>query len=212
VVRERSARLGDEDVELVEVTLRWPPGAEAERRTFETLFGPKLTLATAIVGDQALFALGADWAERLAVMLDTARGETASSVGDEPAFAEALAYHDRGRVSLAYLETGRMARFAADLIAQVGDLDERGRAGLSSLVEHTGSGAIVSTTNAAGSRYELTTHVPASAMLASAKLNGVLWRMALSPLLDPPTVPPLPLPPPHLTPPLRQIAAPMGSH
>jgi hypothetical protein len=44
--------------------------------------------------------------------------------------------------------------------------------------------------------------VPQSAILGTAKLNGVLWRMALSPLLNPPSVPPLPLPPPHVTPPL----------
>ena len=135
-------------------------------------------------------------------MLDTARGETAASVGDEPAFAEALQYHDRARVSLSYLETGRMARFAAGLIAQVSDLDEDHRLSLAALVEHAGSGAIVSTTNASGARYELTTHVPQSAILGTAKLNGVLWRMALSPLLNPPSVPPLPLPPPHVTPPL----------
>src|SRR5581483_485818 len=151
---------------------------------------------------QALFALGADWSERLGAMLSTARGETAASVNDEPAFAEALAYHDRSRVSLSYLETGRMARFAAGLIAQVSELDETHRSSLAALVEHAGSGAIVSTTNASGARYELTTHVPQSAILGTAKLNGVLWRMALSPMLNPPSVPPLPLPPPHVTPPL----------
>jgi hypothetical protein len=68
------------------------------------------------------------------------------------------------------------------------------------LLEQVGSGAIVATTNVQGHRFELSTHVPASAIRGAARLSGALWRVALSPLVNPPTLPPLPIPPPNVTP------------
>ena len=63
-----------------------------------------------------------------------------------------------------------------------------------------GAGAIVSTTNARGARYQLTTHLPPGAVAGAAQLHGALWRIALSPLVNPPAMPPIPVPPPHVAP------------
>jgi hypothetical protein len=70
-----------------------------------------------------------------------------------------------------------------------------------------GQGAIVTTTNASGRRYEMTTHVPRSAIMGAARLNGALWRVALSPLVNPPMMPPMPVPPPHVAPSLNAPGA-----
>ncbi len=199
-VERRVARFGDVEADLIDVSVAWPKGAESERRLFESLFGKKLTLATAFVGDQALFTIGADYQERLAAMIATARGVPAASLGDEPAFAEALQYKQASRVSLSYLETARMARFAAGLVEQAGALDADEERQVAHLLSTVGQGAIVSTTNASDGHFELTTHVPHSAIVGVAALNGALWRIALSPLVNPPMMPPLPVPPPHVTP------------
>jgi len=124
----------------------------------------------------------------------------AASLGDEPAFVEALQYKESTRVSLSYLETARMARFAAGLVEQTGHLDEAQEQAVARLLVGVGRGAIVSTTNADGHRFEMTTHVPHSAIAGVAALNGALWRIALSPLLNPPMMPPMPVPPPHVAP------------
>jgi hypothetical protein len=199
-VQQRVARLANVEVDLLEVGVRWPAGAAAERRIFESMFGPKLVLATAFVGEQGLFAVGSDWSARLTAMIDTATGQSAASMRDQPEFAEALGYRARARVSLSYLETGRMTRLAAGLMAQAHDLRPDQQAAINGIVGQAGRGAIVSTTNVVGERYELTTHVPHSAIVGAARLNGALWRIALSPLVNPPLVPPLPVPPPHVTP------------
>ncbi|HEX9102909.1 MAG TPA: hypothetical protein VF997_11935, partial [Polyangia bacterium] len=199
-IGRRTVRFGETEVDLIEVTVAWPRGADSERRLFESLFGKKLTLATAFVGDQALFAVGADYPQRLAAMIGTARGVPAASLGDEPAFAEALQYKQATRVSLSYLETARMARFAAGLVEQQGQLGADEEQAVARLLTTVGRGAIVSTTNAAGRRFEVTTHVPHSAIAGVASLNGALWRIALSPLVNPPMMPPMPVPPPHVTP------------
>jgi hypothetical protein len=204
-VHQRAARVAGVEDDLVEVTLKWPRDAQAERRSFEALFGPKLTLATAFVDDQALFALGADWNERLATMIGAAHGDKPASVGDEPEFAEALGFREHERVSMSYLQTERMARFASGLIAQVNELDPRQRAALGALLGQVGSGAIVSTTNAAAGRLELTTRIPRSAVFGAARLSGAMWRVALSPLVSPPVVPPMPVPPPNVTPSLTPL-------
>jgi len=199
-IGRRTVRFGQTDVDLIEVAVNWPKNAEAERHLFESLFGKKLTLATAFVGDQALFAIGADYQQRLAAMIGTARGVPAASLGDEPAFAEALQYKQATRVSLSYLETARMARFAAGLVEQQGQLGLDEEQAVARLMSSVGRGAIVSTTNATGRRFEMTTHVPHTAIAGVASLNGALWRIALSPLVNPPMMPPMPVPPPHVTP------------
>jgi hypothetical protein len=165
-------------------------------------------MATAFLGEQAVFAFGADWRPRLTAMIETARGEKAASLGDEPEFAEALAFHGDGRISLSYLSTARMARFAAGLIAQAHELDQTQRAAVDALLSQVGVGAIVTTTNTRGRRWELTTHVPRGAVPGGAKLNAALLKVALSPLLNPPTAPPLPVPPSQVTPSLPSQPAP----
>ena len=50
----------------------------------------------------------------------------------------------------------------------------------------------------------MTTHVPHTAIAGVASLNGALWRIALSPLVNPPMMPPMPVPPPHVTPSVNQ--------
>jgi hypothetical protein len=206
-VQKRIIHFGETDADLVEVSVAWPKSADAERRVFESLFGKKLVLATAFVGDQALFTVGADYQPRLAAMIGTARGVPSASLGDEPAFVEALAYRQSTRVSLSYLETARMARFAADLVQQAGELDHDEKSAVARLMSSVGRGAIVSTTNADGRRLEMTTHVPHSAIIGVAALNGALWRIALSPLVNPPMMPPMPVPPPHVTPSVNRGAA-----
>ncbi len=171
------------------------------------MFDKKLVLSTVVMGNQALFAIGADWQPRLAAMIATARGVPAASLGDEPQFAEALRYKPDSRVSLTYLPTDRMAQFSAGLAAQSGKLDADQEQALAQVLAHMGSGAIVSTTNAGGRRYELTTHVPGTAIAGVAQLNGAMWRMALSPLVNPPMMPPMPVPPPHVAPPVSKTSA-----
>jgi hypothetical protein len=199
-VGRRTVHFGETEVDLIEVAVAWPKNSDSERHLFEALFGKKLTMATAFVGDQALFAIGVDYQARLAAMIGTARGVPASSLGDEPAFAEALQYKQATRVSLSYLETARMARFAAGLVEQQGQLGLDEEQAVAHLMTSVGRGAIVSTTNADGRRFEMTTHVPHSAIAGIAQLNGALWRIALSPLVNPPMMPPMPVPPPHVTP------------
>jgi hypothetical protein len=199
-VHKNVARVAGREVDLVEVSVKWPAGSDAERHIFEALYGPHLVLATAFEGDQALFAVGADWAERLGTMLGVAHGTPAASLADEPAFAEALGYRDQARVSLSFLETRRMAQLVTALMAHARELNESQRQALQLMVRQVGQGAIVSVTNASGARYELTTHVPHSALSGAAQLNGALWRVALSPLVNPPMMPPMPVPPPHIAP------------
>jgi hypothetical protein len=213
-VHKNIARVAGQEVDLVEVEIAWPERARAERRTFEGLFGPKLTLATAFIGEQALFALGADWQERLTAMIQTARGEGATSVGEEAGFVEALAFHDGARVSLTWLPTAQMAQLAANLVERAGELDGEQREAVAALVRSVGSGSIVSTTNATGRRYELTTHVPTATIQGSGRLNAALWKIALAPLFSPPMMPPMPVPPPQVTPsmsPLRPLPSPHGA-
>jgi hypothetical protein len=208
-VTRKQAQVAGVEADLLEVIVKWPAGAEAQKRAFEGMFGPKLVMATAFVGDEALFALGADWAERLATMVKVSQGETAASLGDEPAFVEALSFRDRDRVSLTYLDTAKMARFAAILMSETRDLGPQEQATVAALLQEVGRGAIVSTTNAHGSRYQLTTHLPPGAVAGAAQLHGALWRIALSPLVNPPTMPPIPVPPPHVAPSAPQSGAPM---
>jgi hypothetical protein len=208
-VQRKRARIGGVDADLIEVNVKWPAGSDGQRRAFEAMFGPRLVMATAYLGDEALFVLGADYAERLTTMIQVAQGQGAASLGDEPAFAEALSFRDRDRVSLTYLDTARMAHFAASLMVQTRDLGAREQATVSTLLQQVGRGAIVSTTNASGSRYQLTTHLPPGAVAGAAQLHGALWRIALSPLLNPPMMPPMPVPPPHVAPSVHENGAPM---
>jgi hypothetical protein len=207
-VTRATVSVGQKEVDLVELSVDWPKTAQLEKHVFEAMFGKKLVLSTAFVGDQALFAVGADWQPRLAAMIATAGGLPAASLSDEPQFAEALKYKEDARVSLAYMPPDKMAKLAASLIASSGRMDASDEQAVAAMIERVGNGAIVSTTNARAGRYELTTHVPPSAILGVAQLNGALWRMALSPLVNPPMMPPMPVPPPHVAPSLGHAASP----
>ena len=145
-VTRKKATIAGVEADLMEVTVKWPAGSDAQRRSFESMFGPRLVMATAYLDEQALFALGADYAERLTTMIKVAQGQAAASLGDEPAFVEALSYKDHDRVSLTYLDTARMARFAASLMAQARDLGPGEQATVAALLSEVGRGAIVSTT------------------------------------------------------------------
>jgi hypothetical protein len=199
-----NAKIEATEADLVELSVKWPKQAQAEKQLFESLFGPKLTLATAFVDDKALFAVGADYRERLDALIRTAHGAPQASLGDEPAFAEALNYKPGSRVSLVYVETAAMAGFVAGLVRQSPSFDEEQQRMVLRLLSQVGHGAIVSTTNANGQRYELTTHVPQSAIAGVPRLNAALWRIALTPLVNPPMLPPMPVPPPQLTPAVNQ--------
>jgi hypothetical protein len=210
-VTRATAGLGELEADLVELTVDWPKTAQLERQVFESMFGKKLVLSTVFVGNQALFAIGADWQPRLEAMIATARGVRAASLSDEPQFAEALKYKEDARVSLAYMPTDKMAQLAATLVSRSGNMDAHEEQMVSAMVQQVGNGAIVSTTNAHAGRYELTTHVPQSAILGVAQLNGALWRMALSPLVNPPMMPPMPVPPPHVAPSVNRAGSTAGT-
>lgn len=200
VASHESTKLAGTDCDVISVSVRWPAGAAAEKRLFESLFGPKLSMGTAFVGDRALFAIGPDWQARLSTMIAAARGQKPASAGESPVFTEALGWHPGSRVSISAIDTAKMAHLAASLLEQSRDLDDAQRAAVERLLSQVGSGAIVATTNAKDGRFELSTHVPASAIRGAARLSGALWRVALSPLVNPPTLPPLPIPPPNVTP------------
>jgi hypothetical protein len=205
-VTRATVDMGELEADLVELSVDWPKDAQLERHVFESMFGKKLVLSTVFVGDQALFAIGADWQPRLAAMVATARGVPAASLGDEPQFAEALKYKEEARVSLAYMPADKMAQLAAQLVSRTGSMNADEEQAVAAMIKQIGTGAIVSTTNARAGRYELTTHVPQSAIQGVAQLNGALWRMALSPLVNPPMMPPMPVPPPHVAPSLNHAA------
>ena len=203
-VRERTRQIAGQSVELVEVSVRWPSDAGDERRVFESMFGEKLVVATAFVGDSALFAMGADYESRLTTMSQAALGGPAASLQDNTAFQEALGYHDQSRISLAFLEMPKIAALAGALFARSTDLTDDQRGALIQLLGDVRSGAIISTTNVvqgqARARYELTSHLPRTALEGRLRLAGALWRIALAPVINPPVLPPLPLPPSQITP------------
>jgi hypothetical protein len=107
-------------------------------------------------------------------------------------------------VSLVYVETQAMAGFVAGLVRQSPTFDEGQQRMALGLHSQVGHGAIVSTPNAHGQRYAVTTPVPQSAIAGVPRLNAALWRIALTPLVNPPMLPPMPVPPPQLTPAVNQ--------
>jgi hypothetical protein len=204
LLHRSKTRIEGVPVDLVEARVHWPQDSDEERRIFRAMFGDRLVLGTAFIGDQALFAMGPDMRERLAAMIDTARGESANSLVDTEDFNRALTYKSEGRVSFTFLEISGMTKFAANLALKSVELAKEEKAAVEAFLSEVGGGSIVSTTNASGARFELTTHMPQSAMAGVARLHGALWRIALSPLVNPPTLPPLPIPPPHIAPSVRQ--------
>ena len=206
-VHPASQRIAGHAVDTVEVAVRFPRQSSTEARLFHALFGERLVLATAFVGDKAVFALGHDVRSRLGALISAASGHHAPSLGDDPRLAAALAFRPDGRVSMSWLSTEGMASFIERLMRE----GERARPfhGRSAPSDNEGAfaalagrGSIVTVSTASGGRYEISTHVPASTLPSLHATGGVLLRMALSPILNPPAVPPLPLPPAHVTPPV----------
>lgn len=205
-VRQNATLVQGAQVDLIELTPAFPSAAKEQRAAFVRLFGERLTLAIAYVDGAAVFALGRDWQSRLGQLVAAARGLPGPSLADTPGFARALA-DDAGRVSLVYLRTQGLAGLILGVLA---DADagvaaagaERMQAFLRPGQEHS---AIVVVTRVRqlrrGMAYELTTRVPPTVLSDVAGMGGAMWRVALSPILGAPPVPPLPLPPSNLTPP-----------
>ncbi len=199
---------GAAQAEAVTLSVRWPRGADAERKLFERLFGRELVLATAVAGDTAVFALGRGWKDRLAALVTTARGGALPSLADDARFGRALAAAPEGRISFTYLPTAEMAQFIGRLVQEGRILDAGQTESMQPILEAAGDGAIVSETHVAAGRYQFTTHLPASSLPGFTRIGMVLWRIALSPLLNPPSMPPLPIPPAQVTPQIRHPRAP----
>ena len=202
-------RVASVRADTVEIDVRWPRGADAERRRFRTLFGNRLVMATAFVGEQAVFAVGHDVRGRLAAMVDAASGRASPSLANDPRFRNALGFHSDSRVSLSWLSTAGMADFIGRTLRENGLLGPGQLDALGPVLVDAGDGAIVTTTNARGLRYELSTRLPTSSLPGLPRIGAILWRIALSPLLNPPTMPPLPIPPAHVTPSGGEPAAPV---
>ena len=204
-VRPAAVRASGVPVDIVELRVKWPRQRKDERRAFEWMFGKKLILATAVVGDRALFALGRDALPRTAAMIKVSQGEAAPSVKDVPGFARAMRFQGNQRVSMSYLPLGGMVQFIERLVHATtpqATHSETESLRLSSAPES----AIVSTTNVVGDAYEVTTLIPRSLLGDLGATGGALWRIAFQPVLNPPPVPPLPVPPSQLTPPVHPTA------
>lgn len=187
-------------IDRVVVSVRWPQRSSVQRRAFEQLFGRELVLATAFVDDTALFAIGRDWKPRLLAMISAARGDVLPSLADDPGFRRVLAEGREGRVSLTWMPMADMARFIGHVAEEGHVLDKAQLAEIEPMLAAAGTGAIVSTTHAEGARWEVATRVPSSALPGMRRVGAALWKVALSPLLNPPAIPPLPIPPAQLTP------------
>ena len=179
-VHRDAVRIADVPVDTFEIGIEWPRRARAERKRFETLLGGKIVLGLAFVNDAALFTMGRDWQERLAAMIQAAQGAPSPSLAEDPSFVRAIAYRSQDRVSLTYLPLGRMTRFL-ELPPQFGATGAT-----------QGNDVIVFTTNTSGTGYEINTHVPMTALSGLLRSSGALWRVALTPLVNPPVLPPLP--------------------
>ena len=198
-VRAGADRVAGVPVDTVEIDVHWPADGTSERHLFQELFGARLVLFTAFVGEHGLFTLGHDGRARLAAMIKAARGAPgAGSVADDPRLKGALGIHPEGRISFTWLPTAAMAGFIDRLLraSRSGPGAPPGEA----MLMDAGDGCILTTTHASGTRYQVSTQLPASSLPGLPRIGGLLWRMAISPLLNPPTLPPLPLPPAHVAP------------
>jgi hypothetical protein len=210
-VRPSRLRIEGVPIDLVELEVRWPARRQTERRAFEWLFGRRLLLATASLGDRVVFALGRDARERIAAMVHTSRtGRAPSSIRTAADFGRAAGFHGEERVSMSYLPIGRMTRFLqrlADATVPGTNAEDAALLGLQGDTD----GVIVSTTNLSpGGGYEVSTLLPRAVVLDLGAVGGALWRIAFQPVVNPPQVPPLPIPPTQLTPPRPQPEPPPG--
>jgi hypothetical protein len=205
-VRRGAARVAGLSIDLVELTPAWPSGSAAPRKLFHWLFGDRLVLGMAFVGEHAVYAAGRDWRARLEAMVASARGGPADSIARVPAFERAVRLHPEGRISLAYVSTQAMASFVVQVVRATSKLQPEHQAMLAPFLRPgTNLDAVVATTNVTrnGGRpvYELHTHLPSAAVAEMGRLGGAMWRVGLAPIFGPPALPPLPTPPPNVTPP-----------
>jgi hypothetical protein len=206
-VHAAATRAGGIPVDLVELRVRWPKQRRDEQRSFEWMFGKRLILATAVVGDRALFALGRDATKRIDAMVKVTQGQAAPSIKDAPGFARAMRFQGDRRVSMAYLPLGRMTQFIERLVHATTPAATHNETEALRL-SGTPDTAIVSTTNVVGDAYEVTTFIPRPLLGDLGATGGALWRIAFQPVLNPPPVPPLPVPPAQLTPPTHAPSSP----
>jgi hypothetical protein len=200
-LRPGAVRAGGVPIDLVELSVKWPGSRRGERRAYEWLFGRKLVVATAALGDRVVFTVGKDACSRVAQMVRVSRGGAAPSVREAPGFMRALRFHGDRRVAMAYLPLQPMSQFI-DRLAHATDPQAR-KGGDSSLSLTAGEAAIVSTTNVTPGSYEVSTFVPTAVVGDFDAFGGALWRIGFQPLMNPPQVPPLPVPPSQLTPPVH---------
>lgn len=208
--RKNGLRVGDVPVDLVELTPRFPKRAKHEHKIVTWLFGPKATLALAVVGDRVVWTAGRDWRPRIAAMIDAARGEaTVRSMAEQPTFVRATRSR-RGLVSLSFLATSPLAGFVLEALrVSEGQLDPIQQVALAPFASSP-TMTIVTHTRAwrDGDRavYELRTRVPAEVIRDIGMIGGAMWRVGFAPILGPPPTPPLPAPPPTITPPATEPA------
>jgi hypothetical protein len=199
-VKPAAVRRNGVPIDLVELRVKWPRQRKDEKRAFEWMFGKKLILATAVVGDRAIFALGRDAMDRTVAMIKVSQGDSAPSVKDAPGFDRAVRFQGNQRVSMSYLPLGRMVQFIERLVHATAPQAAHSETESLRLAGSPES-AIVSTTNIVGNAYEVTTFIPRALLGDLGATGGALWRIAFQPVLNPPPVPPLPVPPAQLTPP-----------
>jgi hypothetical protein len=138
-------------------------------------------------------------------MIKVSQGEAAPSVKDAPGFARASTFQGQKRISMSYLPLGRMVQFIERLVHATAPQSAHSETD-SLRLAGTPDSAIVSTTNVVGDAYEVTTFIPRSLLGDLGATGGALWRIAFQPVLNPPPVPPLPVPPAQLTPPTHPPA------
>ncbi len=213
-LRGSLSRGGDLDgvpVDVVEIAPRYGRDATRERQLFEWLFGARLALGVAVVGDRAVWAAGRDWKPRLRGMISAARGDGRPSLATAPGFVKARAAMPRRGVTFTYIASGSLARFVGDALAVREPLPEHALVALAALRDAPeGSGLVVATrvTMGATAAYELRSVIPNEVLSSLGGMGGAIWRLGLGLMMGPPSLPPLPTPPRLMAPPMTDEPAP----
>ncbi|MBI4512316.1 MAG: hypothetical protein HY698_21970 [Deltaproteobacteria bacterium] len=204
--RENAGREGGTATDELELMPRWPASASREKKAFQWLYGDRIVLALATIGDQVVWAAGRDHRARLHTMVRAALGEKTPSMAGNPGFARARDQAPEGRVSLSYLSTAGVARLVGRVFQDTDSMTPERELMLAPFLRPSAKqDAIVSTTrvlrNDAGASYLLATLVPPPALAELGRMGGAMWRIGFSYLLGPPPLPPIPAPPASLIPP-----------
>jgi hypothetical protein len=137
----------------------------------------------------------------MAQMIDVAQGKKRPNVTETTGYAQASNFHGNGRVSMAYLPVGTMLDFLGDLVHATAPELEKNSSDMTFGGEKEKDQVIISTTNVSQNAYEVSTFIPKGVIGKLDAGGGALWRIAFQPVLNPPALPPLPVPPPQLLPP-----------